>query len=234
LTIAIGPARIGRIMPSSRSPQKRTQKRRRDILSASLRCFLRHGVDAATIEQIRHGSGASAGSIYHHFGSKQGIAVALYVEGQAELADVFRSAMKGQESLKEGIAAIIRGYCTWVAQNPDWAMYLLRVATADLSKTDAAAINEINLQIRDDLVQWLRPFAERGEVGELPEDLYTSVVHGASSHFARHWLAGRQQLDLLAAAAQLADSTWRALTGGSTSSVQSDKGTRRRNGARRG
>lgn len=192
--------------------QKRTQKRRRDILSASLRCFLQHGVDAATIEQIRHGSGASAGSIYHHFGSKQGIAVALYVEGQQELAEVFRNAMVGQDSLREGIGAIIGGYCRWVADNPDWAMYLLRVATADLSDTDAAAISDIIRQIRDDLIAWLRPFAERGELADLPEDLYTSVVHGGSSHFARHWLAGRQEIELTAAAAHLAESTYRALT----------------------
>jgi AcrR family transcriptional regulator len=214
-------------MSSPRSPQKRTLKRRRDILSASLRCFLRHGVDAATIEQIRAGSGASAGSIYHHFGSKQGIAVALYVEGQAELAEVFRSAMTGQSSLKEGIAAIVRGYCTWVAQNPDWAIYLLRVATADLSTKDAAAISEINAQIRDDLVQWLRPFAERGEIGDLPEDLYTSVVHGSSSHFARHWLAGRQALDLQSAVDHLAAAAWGALTcGGTRHVIERETGTR--------
>lgn len=218
-------------MSVSRPPQKRTQKRRRDILSASLRCFLRHGVDAATIEQIRQGSGASAGSIYHHFGSKQGIAVALYVEGQAELADVFRTAMSGQDSLREGIAAIVRGYFAWVDCNPDWAIYLLRVATADLSASDAAAIKEINAQIRDDLVQWLRPFAQRGEVGELPEDLYTSVVHGGSSHFARHWLAGRQQLDLASAAEHLATATWGALTSGSPTRKVADTG--QPNGSRR-
>jgi len=199
-------------MSTGRSPQKRTLKRRRDILSASLRCFLRHGVHAATIEQIRAGSGASAGSIYHHFGSKQGIAVALYVEGQTELAEVFRSAMTGQKSLKTGVTAIIRGYCAWVAANPDWAIYLLRVATADLSTHDATAINAINARIRDDLVQWLRPFAVAGEIGELPEDLYTSVVHGSSSHFARHWLAGRQTLDLQSAADHLAAAACGALT----------------------
>jgi AcrR family transcriptional regulator len=219
-------------MPPKKPLQKRTQKRRRDILSASLRCFLRHGVDAATIEQIRHGSGASAGSIYHHFGSKQGIAIALYVEGQTELAEVFRTAMTGQASLREGIAAIIHGYCSWVGQNPDWAMYLLRVATADLSTTDAAAINEINAQIRDDLMQWLRPFVERGEVGELPEDLYTSVVHGSSSHFARHWLAGRQQLDLAAASQHLATAAWGALTSGSPAQRGTD-GERRSDSRRR-
>jgi AcrR family transcriptional regulator len=210
LTRADGRARILN-MRSTRPPQKRTQKRRRDILSASLRCFLRHGVDAATIEQIRHGSGASAGSIYHHFGSKQGIAVALYVDGQVELAALFRQAMADQQSLREGIAAIIHNYCRWVAENPDWAMYLLRVATADLSVRDAAAINDINRQIRDDLIQWLRPFADRGEMADLPEDLYASSVYGSSSHFARHWLAGRQELDMAAAAGHLADSAWRSL-----------------------
>lgn len=174
---------------------------------------MRHGVEAATIEQIREASGASSGSIYHHFGSKQAIAVALYVEGMEELAVVFREAMAAHTELREGIQAIVRSYFQWVAEHRDWALYLLRVATADVSEHDAASIDEINRSTRERLNEWLRPFAERGEIIELPEELYSSLLFGASTHYARHWLVGRLKLDLELAVQHLSDSTWRSFTG---------------------
>ena len=177
---------------------------------------MRHGVGAATIEQIREASGASSGSIYHHFGSKQAIALALYVEGMEELALVFRSAMTPRAGLQEGIRGILTSYFRWVAEHRDWALYLLRVATADVSTEDAAAIDDVNRRTRDDLENWLRPFAERGEIVPLPSELYASILFGAATHLARHWLAGRLKLDLEIAAEHLSVATWRAFTAGST------------------
>jgi AcrR family transcriptional regulator len=193
--------------------QKRTSKRRRSVLDASLRCFLRHGVAAATIEQIRDASGASAGSIYHHFGSKQGIAVALYVEGMEELAARYRAAVAEQAPLEAGLLGILQSYFQWMVEHRDWGMYLLRVATADLSAADAEAVDAINRRSRQVVVDWLRPRAERGEILELPEDLYDALVFGQSTHFARHWLAGRLKTDPAVAVRHFATTAWQALTG---------------------
>lgn len=172
---------------------------------------MEHGIEAATIEQIREASGASSGSIYHHFGSKQAIAVALYLEGMEELATVFREAMAREHDLRSGIQRILKSYFRWVGENREWALYLLRVATADASEKDAATIDEINRRTRDDLMNWLRPFAERGEIMELPGELYASILFGAATHYARHWLVGRLTLDLNTVTKHLSEVTWRAL-----------------------
>ena len=194
------------------SPQrKRTSKRRRDILDASLRCFMRHGIEAATIEQIREASGASSGSIYHHFGSKQAIAVALYLDGMDELSHVLRGAMQEQNDLRQGIRDVIAAYLHWVSANRDWALYLLRVATADLTKEDAGAIDEINRRSREDLAHWLRPFVERGEIESLPDELCASLIYGAATHFARHWLVGRLKLRVDDVVERLAAAAWASL-----------------------
>ncbi len=198
----------------TRSP---VSQRRRDILDASLRCFMKHGIDAATIEQIREASGASSGSIYHHFGSKLAIAIALYVEGMEFLAESFQEAMAAHQTFPEGIRALLCRYFDWVEANRDWALYLLRVATADLTPEGACAIDEINRRTRDDLALWLKPYVDRGEVVSLPADLYSSLVFGASTHYVRHWLVGRLKLDLTSAAEHLAEATCRALL---TSSIE--------------
>ena len=54
----------------TRSATLSGERRRTEILDAALRCFDRRGVTATTIEDIRAESGASIGSIYHQFTSK--------------------------------------------------------------------------------------------------------------------------------------------------------------------
>lgn len=51
-----------------------TPARRATILKAALGCFIGQGVEATTIDDIRRASGSSIGSLYHHFGNKEGIA----------------------------------------------------------------------------------------------------------------------------------------------------------------
>lgn len=172
---------------------------------------MQHGVEAATIEQIREASGASSGSIYHHFGSKQAIAVALYLDGMEELAVLLRDAMREQDDLRVGIRTVLVRYFHWVSEHRDWALYLLRVATADLGQDEADAIDEINRRTRDDLAQWLRPYVERKEIVHLPDELYASLIFGAATHYARHWLVGRLTLDLDFVVESLAQATWSSL-----------------------
>ena len=54
--------------------------RRDAILEAALEAFDATG--ATAIEEVRRRSGASVGSIYHHFGNVDGVVAALYLEIQ--------------------------------------------------------------------------------------------------------------------------------------------------------
>jgi len=59
--------------PPVSSPAEATADRRQDILNAALACAAEGGVDAVTIDGVRARCGASVGSIYHHFGNRDGI-----------------------------------------------------------------------------------------------------------------------------------------------------------------
>jgi AcrR family transcriptional regulator len=172
-----------------------TRKRRRDILDAALGCFLQNGFEAATIEHIRDASGASFGSIYHHFGSKQAIAAALYEEGISELEAALHEVRKDLTDVREGLRAQVRTYFDWLSDHKGMALFIFRVSTADQAGRAAEQIDSANTRSQQGLSDWLRPFVERGEVIDMPPDLYDTVVFGPCSHFARHWLVGREELD---------------------------------------
>ena len=48
-------------------------------------------------------------------------------------------------------------------------------------------------------------------MAQVPEDLYVSLILGSTTHFARHWLAGRETVDLTKAAEVFTAAAWKSL-----------------------
>ncbi|MCB2101173.1 MAG: TetR/AcrR family transcriptional regulator [Rhodobacterales bacterium] len=55
----------------------RSLDKRRSILDAASRAFLAHGYGATSMDQVAQDAGVSKRTIYHHFGSKEGLFSAL-------------------------------------------------------------------------------------------------------------------------------------------------------------
>lgn len=195
----------------ARAPRATTGKRRRQILDAALNCFLRHGFDGTTMDLIRSASGASHGSIYHHFGSKEAIALALYVEGMRDYQAGIEAALREARSAREGVQRTIRFHLEWTAADRNRALYLTRAGTADVTGDTAAAITKVNQDFFRLIGDWIEPYVERGEIVDMPSDVYASLVLGPAAHLCRHWLAGRITIDLMSAAGHLAQAAWRSL-----------------------
>ena len=79
--------------PSSRSLQKKQQ-----ILQQALLCFSEHGVQGTTIDMIREATQTSVGSLYHHFGNKDAIAGALFIEGMRDFAELLKQYLAGLDN----------------------------------------------------------------------------------------------------------------------------------------
>ena len=69
---------------------------KRHILSIALDCFDEQGLEATTIEMIRERAASSIGSIYHHFGSKEGLVAALYFAALDDQLALIRPRMQEQ------------------------------------------------------------------------------------------------------------------------------------------
>src|SRR3954464_14229905 len=101
-----------------------TTTRRDEILDAALDAFESKGVLAATLDDIRERSGASIGSIYHHFGDKEGIAAALYAQLLGEWQRGFVNALRGKGA-EAGVRAAVDYHLRWAARHPAAMRFLL-------------------------------------------------------------------------------------------------------------
>lgn len=188
-----------------------TAARRQAILDAALPVFLAHGVAGASIDEIRMRSGASIGSIYHHFDGKQGIAAALYLEALASYQRGSLATLRPRRSARAGVEAVVRHHLDWVAAHPDLARYLLASREAEVALASERLLRELNGAFFAAVADWVRPHVARGALRDLRPDLFHALWLGPSQELARSWLAGRTTGRLERAAPTLAAAAWRSL-----------------------
>src|SRR5229473_5420532 len=111
-------------MPRGGSKPYVFNPRRDAILDAGLKVFAEEGVAVASIERIRELSGASTGSIYHYFGSKEGLAGAVYVACMAHYQQRFLQAVGSHDRARDFIEAGVRQHLGWVEANRERAIFL--------------------------------------------------------------------------------------------------------------
>lgn len=190
-----------------------TEQRRQEILAAALLTFTVKGYTATTIEDIRERSGASTGSIYHHFGSKEQVAAALFVDGLEQEQRHGVRVLHEAPSAEAGVRAFVTSYFRWVEANPLLAAYLLASRTDEVRNLTRPAVEELNRSFRREVREWLQPHIAAGSIRELPIDLYHFLWLAPAQDFARSWLAKRTQTPLAEAASVFADSAWTVLRG---------------------
>lgn len=191
--------------------QARSSQRRREILQAALACFIEHGIDGTTIEMIRDRSGASIGSLYHHFGNKQRIAATLFLQGLEEFAAMLMARLSDSADAKAGIAAMVEGYIDWVTANPDWARFILQSRSLVMHGEAADRLAAANRQQFQELRAWLMPHVERGALRALPLELYHPLIIGPVQEYTRAWLAGRVTQPPAAHRQAFTEAAWQAV-----------------------
>jgi AcrR family transcriptional regulator len=172
-----------------------TDTRRATILDAALGCFSTVGYDATSIEAICASSRASVGSVYHHFGSKEGIAAALYAEGISTYQTQLLSILGAGGEPKSVVPALARHHMTWARANPEWARYLLQMGHAPATVTALPEIRRHNSALVRALAAWARPHEAAGRIVAVQPLLLLALILGPAHAVTRAWLAGATDLD---------------------------------------
>ena len=188
-----------------------TEARQREILQAALRCFEEKGWEATTIADIRAECGASTGSIYHHFGNKEGIAAALYATGLEDYRTGLLATMRRARTARTLVRSIVLYHLDWAANQRSWARFLLEMRRAESVRAAEAEIRAGTRAFLEEVHELLRPRIERGEIVRLSPTLYAPIAIGPAQEVVRHWLSGRMRPELSQVKDALADAAWRSL-----------------------
>ena len=185
--------------------------RKQKILDAALHCFNEYGIEASTIDMIREQCGASVGSIYHHFGNKEALGVALYMHAMTDYHTGLQQRLHLAKNAEEGVKAITSSYVDWIVQNPEQARFVL-YNRGYLSKN--ATTEALDLQTKSNgnlLRDWFKPNIKNGNIKSLPPECYPSLLLGPAHDYARLWLSGRTRKTLKEFREIFIDAAWNAV-----------------------
>ena len=198
-------------MTTTLAAPPRSAGRRRQILDAALQVFTERGYQRASIEEIRERSGASIGSIYHHFGGKEQLAAALYVEGLRDYQERFLRVLRGGGDAEALVRAIVANHLRWVADNPRLAAYLLSSREAEVSHASDRELRAMNRAVIDATREWIAEEVGAGALRPMRTGLFYAVLIGPCQEFVRQWVKRRDREALEEAVVELSEAAWRSV-----------------------
>jgi AcrR family transcriptional regulator len=186
--------------------------RRQVILDAALASWLDDAQGGITIEAVARLSGASVGSIYHHFGGKEGIEAALYMELLARWRAALLEALPEEAGIEAAVSILVRQYLAWVEAHPGESRFLFKMrSSAGVGREEEALRADTGAFVAL-LAQRLKAAQQRGQLRAMPAAAYLSAIMGPAEHFARLWLDGRSQgVRPSEVSEALAAAAWRAV-----------------------
>ena len=198
-------------MKKPKSIHAATHVRKRTIIRAALGCFTEKGFTNTSIEDVCGRSGASVGSLYHHFISKERLASAVYLEGIRNYQNGLVAELESHEAAREGVKAVVRFHLKWVEKNPDWSRFLFQQRYAIFMTDSEGEFSRMNAEFLGRLSAWFRRHIMAGEIRRLPPELYPAVLLGPCQEYARLYLEGSSRTAVKEAADALAEAAWTAL-----------------------
>jgi AcrR family transcriptional regulator len=193
--------------------QRRGEETARRLLDAALAVHHEAGRDGFTVQAVASASGVSLGSLYHHFGSFDGLAAALYSRCMAELLDGIVADLERARTPRGGVCAVVTAYLRFVEAEPRQARFIHASAYAGYLPAHADAIAAMKAPRMARMLAWLAPHVRDGSIVDLPDPLTEMLLIGPVAELSRRWLAGAADLDLAKAARALPDRIWASLRG---------------------
>ena len=205
----MSPADIRRVLERAEPGARKAHKRH--VMACALDCFERSGVEQATIEEIRASADSSIGSIYHHFGNKDGLVAAIFFAALDDQTALVEPRIAAATSAREAVEATVRSYIDWITAQPRLARFMYRARASVAAGAWREQLDERNKTRHGLLVTWLRKGVEAGEIRALPRETYVPLLIGQSENYCRAWLSDRIKVKPSEHADVFAEAAWRSI-----------------------
>lgn len=181
------------------------------LLDAALAVFEKRGIEGYTVHAVVAESGISLGSLYHHFGSMDGLSAALYTRSMAALLDAIGDEIEAVSGPRAVVTAIARAYLAFTARERTAARFIHTSPSERFLPVNAAAISADKAPRLARIAAALRPAVASGAIVDVPEPLLEMLIIGPVAEIARRWLAGAPGIDLEEASRIIPERIWRSV-----------------------
>lgn len=178
------------------------------ILNAALDLFVLKGYHNVSVHDVQRESEVSIGSIYKHFGGKEGIAIALYERLLAELDEMVDNIIQQQQSPKACCEAIIRQLFEYTETHPHIIAYILHAKHFEFIPNEAPVCNsEAFSKIRKIILQGMN----EGEFRKTDLRVATASVFGSAIRMIHLRLDGVIEEPLTVYLDEILEGVWQGM-----------------------
>lgn len=184
---------------------------RNRILAAALELFLAAGVEATSVADICRAAGVSDGSFFHHFPSKEELALELTLALRQEYWDYLLAEMEPETDAMKGVERTIRAAFAYQQRFPDRYRFG-RSDDAPWMRDNVQRVRDDNAPYRGRAASWIAEHAAAGRLPLLAPEIYGALLFGTPHWVARNAHSGAAPTDLEAVADELVRTIQKALS----------------------
>jgi AcrR family transcriptional regulator len=162
------------------------------LLASALHLLADNSYDSVSVEKVREDAGVSNGSFFHFFNNKNELAAELLVACVADYQKSILAALRGTRGASDGISAIITEHLRWVQKNRTKGRFMLDEARAAWFSLAAGRLRTANQEQLGRLETWRLPLVRRGELHDIPREVFGSILIGPANTLCRMWLTELQ------------------------------------------
>jgi AcrR family transcriptional regulator len=188
---------------------------RQRVLDSAARLITTRGYDEVSIADLVAASGVSSGSIYHHFGAKDGVLGDLLL---AAVSDYQRSVLEVLERYggdpRAGVRAVVAEHLRWMEEHRREARLLLDYRQLVAKGPRRDDLRTLNREFLHRNADWLDGHARAGRMPAVEIEVAHAVVFAPAQELCRRWLTDRTRVRPSVHAEALGAAAWAALTAG--------------------
>ncbi len=162
------------------TPNRRGARSREAVLDAAERLIAEHGFEAATVGALVKAAGIPASSIYHYFGSKDGVLLAVMERGAQRYFAELQLPERRLGSPREHLRALLEAATATLERHPDF-LRILVVMAVQPSPAGDGEVHRVVERVRELALERLR------EQMRVVFDL--DPASDEADHLAHFWLA---------------------------------------------
>lgn len=169
---------------------------RQSLLDVALNSFNQVGYEATTVAAICQSSGVSNGSFFHHFGSKEGLAGAIFLAALSSYHAELTAELSNGPTAPDGIAKLISAHIRWVGSHRAQAHFMFEQTRPEWLAPIKVEQQAENMRFATEIEAWRQPLVRKGELEDAPALAFFSQVIGPAQLLCRVWLSSPDASDL--------------------------------------
>jgi AcrR family transcriptional regulator len=184
----------------------------RRVLDAALGILGERGVPGISMGALSARSGVSNGSIYHHFGSKEGVTGALILEGiQDYQHGIFALLKEFADEPELGVRRAVHHHLHWHEHHRAHALVLLEHRGRSEAQPWEQAARERNRIYIERSAEWLDRQINAGRIPSVSGTAAHAIVYAPADEICRVWLQKRIDTPPTSFTNALGNAAWHGL-----------------------